>query len=242
MNLRFLAKMVCKIALLTMWIAMSWQPAGAKPFQAPPDDTARIPGFAPFAARLKQAVATRDADFIRSLLLQDTMAGYGPNDFVRQTNLEAAHSEARQKWARGLDDPQADFWKDMELYLPWGAEWSEAGQIASYPNFGDSPMNDRWLGDALVKGASVNVREAPSRSSKVLTTLSWEIISGGPKELRRSNDWSLVEHGRYYVKVRLPDGRMGYIHNDFILSDLCKRVGFQRVNGEWKLKWYASGE
>lgn len=217
-----------RIALgLCLLLALS-SAVGAAPSKAPRDDTDRIPGFAPFAARLKQAVAARDAAFIRALMLPDTLAGYTIHDFKLS---EQEKQTRRQSWARSLDDPEAQFWKEMDLYLRWGVRWDEHQSEAVYPN-----VDWGLPGSIVVTGTGVNVRESPSRSSRVLGTLSWQCL-----EFRHSGSpppW-LVSRGRYYAKIQLSDGKVGYVHNDFTWGG-GSTVTFKQVNGEWKLSSYGN--
>lgn len=238
-----LSKNHCLVLLVLLLV---YTQATAVPIKAPRDETDRILGFAPFAARLKQAVRERDAAYIRSLIIPETAVGYwiewGPSS-------KSEKQAALKKWSDELGDPAAPFWKSMERYLQWGARWDEAQKEACYPPF-DFTGRSLSQGDVLVTSAGVNVRAAPGRSARVLTTLSWEVLvgdmhnpraySGGVRNFIGPGPWFL-EQGAYYTKVRLADGRVGYVANDFARMYPGWEAHFRQVNGGWKLVAFTHG-
>lgn len=216
------------LSVLLLLLGLLGAVALARPIGKPVDDTARIPDYAVFAARLSEAVKERDGDYIRSLMLPETEVG-APILWLRDETLKNAE---RTKWLAALDDPAAPFWTSMERYLRWGVRWDETQQEACYPSFEARPGTQFGI---VITGASVNVRAAPGRSARVLTTLSWELLetrypgSGpdpGPK---------FLDQGHYYTKIRLADGRVGYVSNDFVWMYPGWEGSFGKVDGEWKL-------
>lgn len=214
-------------------ILMLWHPVSGRSYTTVlPDQTDRIPDFAPFAARFRQAVERRDADFVRSLLWQDSVVGYSYALDLNRPLSDQQKKLARQTWAAGLDDPQAPFWKDVQRFLQWGASWDQDQKTVEYPNFKVSsrPREEGVsLGETLVTGTGVTVRATPSRSGNVLTSLTWEILPHS----------AFLERREDYTRFRLSDGRVGYISNDYLWSPAGPWVRLKQIKGEWRLIHYS---
>lgn len=229
-----------RLTLLTCTALMLGVQVLAVPFGKPEDHTNRIPGFAPFAARLKQAVEARDADYIRSLMVPETQVGWGIEWHpMSQRERQAALKE----WSSGLDDPKALFWTVMDRYVQWGIKWDDSQRVARYPSIDSQRRDVRFEAqgmDGVIAGTGVNVRAAPGRSAKVLTVLNWETVLTPMSRVARPGPWFL-EQGPYYTKIRLADGRVGYVSNDFVWTYPGWEAHFKQVNGEWKLSAFTHG-
>ena len=104
--------------------------------------------------------------------------------------------------------------------------------IAPYTYFAKAPPGLDPFEYVIVTGENVAVRARPSMVSAPLTRFSYESLptaSGGTSNA----SWQ---------RVKLPDGRIGYVARRFLATAGDHRAGIQKVDGQWKVVFFLAGD
>lgn len=188
----------------------------------PVDGCARAPGFAAFRARLLRAVARQDVRFIQRMIADDIVNS--PGSYPGR--------EGFQGWLGA-----SSLWYELEKMFRLGCA-IDAGGRAWVPGFSLAATDEERVVHpdgstvVLILGPRVQVRAAPSESSRVIGTLNWNVITATPNKLQYDDWW----------RVRLPDGRRGYLTGANHLRFLGNlRAVFERRQGRWRMTVFATG-
>lgn len=186
----------------------------------PGDTTDRAPKYAAFRSMLFDAVAHKDASFIRARS-QGARVTFG-----MPTTLDAQFQ---------LDNPEDPFWRLVARMLALGGTYHEGTQAdptgyVEYPyvtaRFPESV--DPYTHVAVV-GREVNVREKPDPTSKVVATVSYDILQ-------------ILDHGDEWRQVKVSDKVTGYIHREYLYSPLDHRMRLRNVQGRWMIELFVAGD
>ncbi|MBS2037446.1 hypothetical protein JST97_20825 [bacterium] len=91
----------------------------------PADDSRNVPGFETTRSSLFSAVKSRNANFIYSLVRNDSVFSFGS-----PTSGRAALDKYYQ-----LTNPDDKFWVTLEKILPYGGKWDQARDSVAFPYF-----------------------------------------------------------------------------------------------------------
>jgi hypothetical protein len=211
-----------KQLLLAFLILTGFGAGAAEARRLPPvDGCARAPGFAAFRAQLLRAVARQDVAFIRRMIADDIVNG--PGSYPGREGFEG--------WLGA-----SSLWYHLENMFRLGCARGPDGRVW-VPGFSLAATAEERAQHAdgsrlvLILGPRVRVRAAPSETSRVIGTLSWDVINATPHRSGYDDWWW----------VTLPDGRRGYLiganHLRF-LGDL--RAIFERRRGRWRMTEFAA--
>jgi hypothetical protein len=122
-------------------------------------------------------------------------------------------------------DPK--FWTDLEDIL--------SRRCTLRDGRAGSPSLDYQLGGldsltTLVARPGAVLRSRPNGRARIIGRLNWHVLLD--PEVTRHDDW---------IKVRLTDGRRGYILMGMGTGS-GERVSFQKVDGVWKLRAWVNGD
>jgi hypothetical protein len=223
-----------------LWLILA---LGALPCLAenlyPVDDSGMFADFGPFKASLMRAVKDRKASYVRSIVVPDTIFGYG-----QTTDGITAFSRL------GLEDPSNPWWTIMDRILSMGGAWESRTQTMWFPylcvsfpyaRYGAKPYDSAPY--VVVTGKNVNLRAGPDTDSRVLRQLSYEIVRLiKPADYPAGRPLYHLIYEPGWVRVRLEDGLTGYISTRYLYSPLAERAGFMKVGGEWKLLYFVRGD
>ena len=91
----------------------------------------------------------------------------------------------------------------------------------------------------VIIGSGVRIRSAPNSASKILATLSYNIIDiideNGPEE-------SIGGETHPWYKVRLKDDTEGFAYGKFIGRPNENRLVLQKIRGAWRIVELAEGK
>jgi hypothetical protein len=121
-------------------------------------------------------------------------------------------------------------WDELGKLLALGGKFDETGRfVAPYTFWVD--VDDPYT-TAVVIGSNVNVRDEPSTTSAVLAQLTHETV------LLAENAFDIEG----WLRVELPDLRLGYISEDFVRLILDYRASWTLVEGEWLMDFFLAGD
>ena len=195
---------------------------------APVDEAAEDPSFVLFRARLLEAVATRDTAFVLAHLDPSVKVSFGGDDGAEGF---------RRIWLERTSEPT--LWTELASFLPFGSTYetdpvhlrsnAEARATAPYW-FSAWPDDFDAFEHFLVIGENVNVRAAPSVDAPVLAQLSHAIVRA---ESYGDDAWA---------PILLESGQEGYVARRFVRSPIGYRMGFDKMDGRWRITFFVAGD
>lgn len=202
------------------------------PADGAPKDTL----FFLFREQLKTIVANKDIFALLPYVNENIKTGFGGEDGLQ---------EFIQMW--GLDSPekipQSDLWSTLETLLSLGGQFNDYGK-GSY--FEAPYLGPCWPDDiepyefGAVMGAGVRLRSGPGLSTKILKTLSYDLV----EYLETTPTEETISGETHpWIKVRLADGMEGFLYGKFYRSPLDFRAGFQQNStGQWQMVLLVAGD
>lgn len=191
----------------------------------PFDDGPNDPSFAAFRKRLLAALKRRDKKFLRAHVAPDVVVSWGlltgPKHFFEALEEPIAWDIFISMLERGggfSNYVNDDGTRAHEFVAPYLAA-AELG-----------PEWDNVETPGIVAGQNVRVRARPDREARVVGKLTYDVVQ--------------AEDGYDgWVKVRMPNGRRGYVHADFILvrHNETPQIRFRKSAGKWVLSDFLVG-
>ena len=198
-------------------------PAEAAARILPPiDECGRDESFARFRADLLDVLARRDVARLRELVAEDVFYSFGG-------------SEGRDAFFTdyGLDNPQSSgLWGALAETLMLGCARRGGEMVAPYA-FANWPEFD-GVGMSFLALPGTELRREPSYDSEAIATLAWHVVENA--------DEGFDETQQVWRKVRLGDGRAGYVRNGDLRVDIDFRAIFERRAGRWLLTTFVAGD
>ena len=193
----------------------------------PVDEGPRDATFFAFRARLLEAVEQRDMSFLESILFPGIQNNFGVGD--------GGIAEFKTKWE--VESPEGELWKVLTTVLTRGGSFSSNGTVfaAPYTSTNFPEQFDAWE-YGVILGDNVRVREKPAVDSRIIATLSFDIVEvtdwGGPQNTGE----------RRWATVKLAGGRQGYVAEEHILSPMGYRAVFSKRDGKWLMSALVAGD
>jgi hypothetical protein len=189
----------------------------------PVDEAAKDPSFFIFRARLQEALAKHDMAFVLSVVTPDIQIGFGGDD-----GIEAF----KKAWKPEAKD--SGMWSELARVLALGGKFTEDGQFQAPYVSAAWPEDLDPIEHVAIVGENVRVREKPDANSAVMASLSYDLVT-------------LVESSGQagkgpWSKIKLADGREGYVSDAFLGSGASLRAYFEKKNGAWKMTALVAGD
>lgn len=195
-------------------------PAADRPRLPPVDQCAARPGFEAFRKELLGVIARKDVKGLLALTDHKVMLSFGG---------EAGHAEMRTMWE--LDKPATSgIWTELAEALRLGCAFADGVAIA--PAMMSTLPNEFDAFETAVVVKPVTLRKAPDAKAQPIELLNWDVLSV---------DEGIDELGGW-TKVKLKDGRTGFVRSDAIRSPIDYRALFRRVEGKWRLTALVAGD
>lgn len=192
----------------------------------PVDESDRDAGFAAFLNGFRSFIEHRDRDALLAVILPDIKNGFGGDDgydqFVAMWNLETQDSAETSQ-----------IWDVLTKLLKLGGKWAGPPGVGSeycIPYlFSAFPVELDPFTYTVVTGDSVRMRRNPSRGSASVTSLSWDIVT----VMAVNGDWT---------QVRTHNGKIGFVHSDYIHGPVDYRACFTHAANGWKMSMLLAGD
>lgn len=187
----------------------------------PVDESSLVKGFTAFKIQLLNAIKNHDKEFIYSLLTPETLLTFGRH----------APDEDVFRRMYKLDNNNDSFWSIMEKIIKLGGTWDSPRDEMVFPYiFMRFPHHYDVFKYSAITGSGVNVRSSPDIHSKVIATLSYDIV-------KVTQD---LPPG--WKKIETPEGKIGYVSSDYIHSPVDHRAKFKKIGGVWKMTCFVGGD
>ena len=193
--------------------------AAAAPPQIPPiDQCKRISGLVQVRARLANAIRREDHKALLAMLAPDVLINFGG---------DTGPAKFAEQW--GLDGGPSELWAHLRPLPRMGcARSGDAFVIPSLPVQWDD-MEDPY--DRFVAvGPKAELRQGPEYDSPVIATLAWDLVSA----IDHSSD--------VQTKVRLADGRTGWMSDTDLYSPLGYRLVVEKRGAKWLITALVAGD
>jgi len=205
---------------LTGALALAFLLAAGAAKIPPVDQCSGDPGFKAFHASLSQAVAKRDGDALLALLAPNVTVNFG-GDSGRE-------AFAKQWDAKSKD---SEIWPQMGIILPLGcARVGKARVIPSLAGQFDGDDDEDVFEKLVVISDKAELRAGPEAGSKILARLAWDVVT------------AVEASGDILTKVRLADGREGWLPADQLYSPLDYRAVVEKRGGKWLITAFVAGD
>ena len=198
------------------------------PVDEAPLDTA----FFVFREQLRQTVAHRDVFGLLEAAAKDIELGFG---------AENGFDDFVGIW--GLDSRQPDtlaIWPLLGRLLEGGGVFSDNRTVFTAPYFFATwPARYDPIDYGVIAGAGVRLREKPSLNSRILKTISYDIVT----ILEETQEEEIGGETFPWVQVELLSGTQGYVFGKFIGDPAGYRAGFRKTeDGRWRMSFLLAGD
>lgn len=195
----------------------------------PVDEARKDKSFLRFRAQLMKIVERRDLKALRRHLHPNVKVSFGTGNGI----------DAAVKMMRG--NPKR--WAVLARLLRQGGKFTMTGTasggrarmfFAPYTYFAELPGGIGAYDVVTVVGERVNVRARPNPKAEVIAKLSHKVVKV---------DWGKAgPRNQTWTKIKLPDGRSGYVLAKYARSPVDYRAGFVKVNGRWMMRVFVAGD
>ena len=190
------------------------------PSQLPPvDQCASDPSFVQFRNELRRTIERRDIQALLSIVADDIHASLGGHvgkkDFIELWQLDQPRRISR-------------VWKELGEALRLGCTMRDG--LATAPSIEDQ-IGDRDVFETRIALPGAILRTRPSERSRAVARLNWHVLT-----VRGSSD------GGPWVRVRLDDGRAGYVKDALARSPIDYRAWFRKRGGKWIMEGFLAGD
>jgi hypothetical protein len=194
--------------------------AALGPARLPPvDQCISDRSFVEYRTRLRQAIDRRDAKALLPLVADDVHASLGGHvgkkDFIELWRLDRPRS--------------SKLWEELGEALALGC--IIRGGVPTSPSFEDRLGDGRDPFEVRIAMPGAVLRRRPSDLSPAITRLRWHVLT-------LSGAWD----GGPWVRVRLDDGRRGYVREALARSPIDYRAWFHKSGGRWVMAGFLAGD
>jgi hypothetical protein len=186
----------------------------------PVDEAARDPEFFAFRAQLQAAVARHDTEAVLAAVHPNIKNTFGGDD-----GIEAF----RRIWKLPAADSR--LWDELGTVLAFGGAFQEGGHFAAPYVFGRWPGQFDSFEHVAVVGTNVRVRAEPSLNGRILTALTFDVV---PR--------AAPDDAQGWTRIKLRDGRTGYISAPYAWSPVVYRALFNKIDGRWRMTAFVTGD
>jgi len=202
----------------------------------PVDEAAKDPSFVEFRTKLIAAAERKDTKYVMAAMDPKIELSFGGH---------VGAADFKELWKP--DSKNSLFWKEFLTILKNGGSFGEdTGDDVSrffapytYSEFPDDPEIDMFR-DGIVIGTDVNLRESPDTKSKIIGTLSHNIVKIDFERSVLKKNPAGIDYAWY--KIETFGGKKGFVSGDYIRGGVDYRIGFEKKNGKWRMTFFLAGD
>lgn len=200
----------------------------------PVDEALRDTVFFVWRETLLDAVQQKDIFTLMEGMAEDIKVSFGAENgtaaFIEQWDLQ---SEARTA--------QSPVWGHLEEVLLGGGVFTANSNRFEAPYVAATwPSNQDPHQRAVITGAGVRIREAPSLQSGIATVASHTFVNYGS---RTDQQTTIGDETYSWHQVETDTGTEGYVWGKYVRSPLSYRAVFERSSsGQWQMVLFLAGD
>lgn len=185
---------------------------------APVDECVSAPGFGQFLARLNAATKSRDGKALLKLLAPDVLINFGG---------ETGRKAFANQW--DIDSPASELWFELERVLRLGCAKSADALVMPSLTVQWDPLEDAY-DKMIVASSGADLLASPEWGSPPIATLGWDVVT------------VLESPSDIHSRVRLPDGREGWMSDADLYSPLGYRMVVEQRGSKWMITAFVAGD
>ena len=220
------------IILLSLFLSFSTNINAQKErFVLPFDEADKDSSFKAFRDSLIKTVKTKNKTRLINALDKNIKASFGGHEGVKGF---------KELWS--FDKPKTKVWDELLTVLENGGKFSGKGTskffCAPYL-FTQFPEDVDAFDYEAIFGNNVNLREKPNLSSKVISKLSYNIIS---TDIVNSVTTTTDANEYVWLKIKTLGGKEGYVSAKYVRSSIDYRACFEKKGRNWKMTAFVAGD
>lgn len=191
----------------------------------PQDDSKNDKELQHFMAALKNALLTKDKDFIKRHITDRA--------FITNESFSKVSSSEFYKFYFSKAEDEKAFWSDLEfVFTIGGGKITESGEKRSYyMPYTSANANDGFAFEELgtymiIIDKNVPAFSKPALNSNTLTTLDYDIV-----------EWDWEHREDDFIGIKLKEKVQAYVKADKIVQANTTRCGLIYENGAWKIEY-----
>lgn len=189
----------------------------------PVDKAAQQADFLKFRTQLKGIIAKKDVKALLAIVNKNIHISFGEDN-----GIEAF----KKTWH--LSNPKTSaLWKELSTVLNLGGNFTDKKTFVAPYVFSEWPEALDAFEYIAIIGKDVRIRAAPNLTSAVLAKVSYallpQIINNNPPP-------------KGWERVKLADGKMGYVTAQYARSSVDYRAFFEKLNGQWQMTAFIAGD
>ncbi len=200
-------------------------------FVKPVDEASQDASFKNFRDRLIRTVKRKNKAQLLAATDKNIKVSFG---------MESGIKDFQTFWK--MNSPNTKIWEELLAVLENGGIFfrNPRGKTFCAPYlFTTFPDDLDAFEYSAIFGKSVNLREKPNLSSKVLASLSYNVvkvdISNSVTTTKDINDF-------IWLKINTLGGRSGYVSAKYVRSSIDYRACFDKKRGRWKMTVFVAGD
>ena len=194
--------------------------AAVPPDRLPPVDRCTADAsFVRFRNDLRLIVARRDEARLLEVVADDIHASLGGD--IGKADFIAL-------WDLGKPG-KTRLWAALGESLSLGCTMNNG--VATVPSMQDQIGGDRDVFETRIARPGATLRARPRANGRAIARLDWHVLTLG-------EPWD----GGSWLKVRLDDGRTGYVFEPMARSPIDYRAWFRKRDGRWEMAGFLAGD
>jgi len=142
---------------------------------------------------------------------------------------DKGHATFVKQWE--ISSSKSELWRQFDAILPLGcARVEQARVIPSLAGQFDYDEDADVFELAVVVSPAAELRKTSAAASEVMTTLSWDVVR------------PIANEGETQTKVRLKDGREGWLWTREVRAPIDYRATIEKRKGKWMITAFVAGD
>jgi len=199
------------------------------------DQASKDPSFKEFGDSLVKIVVSKDSESLMAILTQDIKLSVGGKKGIENF---------KKIWKP--NEPKSRFWKELSTILINGGTFNTESEqkifCAPYlPTniFTTFPEEPKIFTYHAIFGKDVKLREQPNLSSKIIASLSYNLVTTNSVKLKK---YKKRGEENAWIKVKTVGGLEGFVKARFVRCSVDYRACFEKRNGSWKITALFAGD
>jgi|GEM_PF-449914 len=192
----------------------------------PVDEGQINPSFRDFRRRMMSAISSKDVSYLMEHTSDEIKYDFG---------TEKGKEGFKKAWGLDTNSTESELWQELNKILALGGNFEDSEETIFTAPYVHTTFAQGYdpTEYAVVTGQGVRMREKPSRSSKNLATLSYDIVRLLPNPNPRRERIGKERHP--WVKVQMENGTEGFVYGKYVHSPVDYRASFEKEGDTWKM-------
>jgi hypothetical protein len=211
---------------------------GQKDKMRPRNEVNTDPSLVRFMAKLNHIIDTKNTKALLAVMDTDIKVSFGEY---------WGHEGFIEMWKP--NNPKSGVWKLLPTLINMGGVWESPPDdslfVFPYATTAEADSVDPdWV--MVITDTNVNMREKPDKNAKVITRLSYNMVTEGNDPLDNSHPeiahLQFVGRNKWNYVSTLDRKYAGYVYYTYIWSVIDYRLYLQKEKGKWSIRYFLDGD